>query len=52
VSRPRALDLFCGGGGVSEGLRRAGFEVVGVDIADHSRVYNREPDEKFGAGPG
>ncbi len=49
---PRALDLFCGGGGISEGLRRAGFEVLGVDIADHSRVYNREPDEKLGAGPG
>lgn len=27
----RALDLFCGAGGASEGLRRAGFEVVGVD---------------------
>lgn len=39
----RALDLYCGGGGVSEGLRRAGFEVVGVDIADHSRVYRRGP---------
>ena len=29
---PRALDLFCCAGGASEGLRRAGFEVVGVDI--------------------
>lgn len=28
----RALDLFCGAGGVSEGLRRAGFEVTGVDL--------------------
>lgn len=26
-----ALDLFCGEGGVCEGLQRAGFEVVGVD---------------------
>lgn len=29
---PRALDLFCGAGGASMGLFRAGFDVVGVDI--------------------
>ncbi len=29
----RALDLFCGAGGVSYGLNFAGFEVTGVDIA-------------------
>lgn len=28
----RALDLFCGAGGASMGMNRAGFEVVGVDI--------------------
>ena len=28
----RALDLFCCSGGASEGLRRAGFDVTGVDI--------------------
>ena len=28
----KALDLFCGAGGASAGLVRAGFEVVGVDI--------------------
>lgn len=33
--RPRILDLFCGGGGASEGYARAGFEVVGVDIDPH-----------------
>jgi DNA (cytosine-5)-methyltransferase 1 len=32
VSRPRALDLFCGAGGAAMGLHRAGFDVVGVDI--------------------
>ena len=32
MSRPRALDLFCGAGGASMGLHRAGFDVVGVDI--------------------
>lgn len=29
----RLLDLFCGAGGASVGYARAGFEVVGVDIA-------------------
>ena len=28
----RVLDLFCGAGGASEGYRRAGYEVVGVDL--------------------
>jgi DNA (cytosine-5)-methyltransferase 1 len=31
--RPRLLDLFCGAGGCSVGYHRAGFDVVGVDIA-------------------
>lgn len=32
MDRLRALDLFCGAGGVSMGLHRAGFDVTGVDI--------------------
>lgn len=32
MSRPRLLDLFCGGGGCSVGYHRAGFDVVGVDL--------------------
>jgi DNA (cytosine-5)-methyltransferase 1 len=30
--KPRALDLFCCGGGASIGLTQAGFDVTGVDI--------------------
>ena len=33
MTRPRLLDLFCGAGGAAVGYHRAGFEVVGVDIA-------------------
>lgn len=31
--RPLLLDLFCGVGGAAMGYHRAGFDVVGVDIA-------------------
>lgn len=33
MPRPRLLDLFCGAGGAAVGYHRAGFDVVGVDIA-------------------
>src|SRR2546430_2245809 len=32
-SKPLLLDLFCGAGGAGTGYQRAGFHVVGVDIA-------------------
>lgn len=31
--KPRLLDLFCGAGGAAKGYQRAGFSVVGVDVA-------------------
>lgn len=33
MSRPRLLDAFCCAGGAAMGYHRAGFDVVGVDIA-------------------
>lgn len=33
ADRPRLLDLFCGAGGAAVGYHRAGFDVVGVDLA-------------------
>lgn len=38
---PTALDLFCGGGGAAEGYRRAGFRVIGIDLADHADSFGR-----------
>jgi len=37
-TKPRALDLFCGCGGLTLGLKRAGFQVVGAVDNDHLSV--------------
>ncbi len=40
--KPRALDLCCGMGGASRGLKAAGFYVVGVDIEDQPEYCGNE----------
>lgn len=40
-ARPLLVDIFCGGGGAAEGYRRAGFDVIGIDIADHGKSFSR-----------
>ena len=37
---PVVLDLFCGGGGAGMGYKLAGFDVIGVDLEDHSGFYS------------
>lgn len=50
--RPAALDLYCGGGGAGEGLRRAGFAtVVGVDHERrHKAAYEHADGMHFRLG--
>lgn len=43
------LDLFCGAGGCSEGYRRAGFKVIGVDMNAALRSQYVDPDNFIAA---
>ena len=37
ANKPKALDLFCGAGGATKGLQRAGFVVHGIDVKPQPR---------------
>jgi len=43
VSRPLAIDLYCGLGGWTEGLLAEGFDVIGFDIERHVYGEHRYP---------
>jgi hypothetical protein len=43
LSRPLAIDLFCGLGGWTEGLLAEGWDVVGFDIERHQYGEHRYP---------
>ena len=49
---PRLFDDFCGGGAVSEGVRRAGGVTYGIDIEEQPAFRTRFSPECFTLGDG
>ena len=46
MKRPKLLDLFCCEGGASDGYRRAGYDVYGIDLFD-KHTQRRYPFPSF-----
>ena len=44
---PTVIDLYCGAGGISEGVRRMGGAAMGVDLHDQPEFRARFGDEWF-----
>jgi DNA (cytosine-5)-methyltransferase 1 len=42
TSNPKAIDLFCGAGGISEGLKEAGYDVIWATDNDEDCVVTHE----------
>ena len=47
---PEVVDLFCGEGGVSEGARRGGFAVTGIDSQPQPHFERRFGSDRFVQG--
>lgn len=39
MGETKLLDLFCGQGGAAQGYLNAGFDVTGIDLANHGKRY-------------
>jgi DNA (cytosine-5)-methyltransferase 1 len=44
--KPKAIDLFCGAGGISEGLKQAGFDVIWATDHDEDCVITHEANHE------